>query len=132
MEQLSHTYNDSLELPEITEAELFAEMDAMRIGPSRRPSLTDEQYKVIHYGRTGKDIPVPWKNIHKWFAARYGEHIATTTLQSRYAREVEARAQDETSSIVFGMPKEAIEQEAAEKVVPLSDIAKTMIDLAQK
>lgn len=41
-------------------------------------------------------------------------------------------AQDEASSIVFGMPKEAIEQNAAEVVVPLSDIAKTMINLAQK
>ena len=40
-------------------------------------------------------------------------------------------AQDEASSVVFGMPKEAIEQEAAEKVVPLSDIAKTMINLVQ-
>ena len=41
-------------------------------------------------------------------------------------------AQDEASSIVFGMPKEAIERNAAEKVVPLSDIAKTMIALARK
>ena len=41
-------------------------------------------------------------------------------------------AQDEASSIVFGMPKEAIEKNAADMVVPLSDIAKTMINLAQK
>ena len=41
-------------------------------------------------------------------------------------------AQDEASSIVFGMPKEAIEQNAAETIMPLSDIAKTMINLAQK
>lgn len=40
-------------------------------------------------------------------------------------------AQDEASSIVFGMPKEAIERKAAEKVVTLSNIAKTMIDFAQ-
>ena len=40
-------------------------------------------------------------------------------------------AQDEASSIVFGMPKEAINCGAAEKIVPLSDIAKTMIDFAQ-
>lgn len=39
-------------------------------------------------------------------------------------------AQDETSSIVFGMPKEAIERGAAEKVVPLSNIAKTMVNFA--
>lgn len=40
-------------------------------------------------------------------------------------------AQDETSSVVFGMPKEAIDRGAAEKVVPLSDIAKTMVNFAQ-
>jgi two-component system chemotaxis response regulator CheB len=40
-------------------------------------------------------------------------------------------AQDEASSVVFGMPKEAIENGAAEKVVPLSHIAQTLIMFAQ-
>jgi two-component system chemotaxis response regulator CheB len=40
-------------------------------------------------------------------------------------------AQDEASSIVFGMPKEAIERGAVEKVVPLSNIAQTLIMFAQ-
>lgn len=40
-------------------------------------------------------------------------------------------AQDEASSIVFGMPKEAIERGAAEKVVPLSEITQTLIKFAQ-
>lgn len=39
-------------------------------------------------------------------------------------------AQDEASCIVFGMPKEAIDKGAAEKVVSLNDITRTMIDLA--
>lgn len=39
-------------------------------------------------------------------------------------------AQDEASSIVFGMPKEAIACGAAEKVVSLSDVAKSLIELA--
>ncbi|MBI9016920.1 MAG: chemotaxis response regulator protein-glutamate methylesterase [Phycisphaerae bacterium] len=39
-------------------------------------------------------------------------------------------AQDEKSSVVFGMPKEAITLGAAEKIVSLSDIAKTMLNLA--
>jgi len=40
-------------------------------------------------------------------------------------------AQDEASSIVFGMPKEAIDRGGAEKIVPLPDIAKTLINFAQ-
>jgi two-component system chemotaxis response regulator CheB len=41
-------------------------------------------------------------------------------------------AEDESSAVVFGMPKEAIDIDAAEKVAPLSDIAKTMVKLAQQ
>ena len=40
-------------------------------------------------------------------------------------------AQDEKSCVVFGMPKEAIEQGAAEKILPLNRIAQGMIDLVQ-
>ena len=40
-------------------------------------------------------------------------------------------AQDEASCVVFGMPKEAIECGAAEKTVPLSEIASNMIRFAQ-
>ena len=38
-------------------------------------------------------------------------------------------AQDEKSCIVFGMPKEAIKLGAAEKVVPLQNIAQTALDM---
>jgi two-component system chemotaxis response regulator CheB len=37
-------------------------------------------------------------------------------------------AQNEASCTVFGMPKEAINAGAAEKIVTLNDVAKTMID----
>ncbi len=40
-------------------------------------------------------------------------------------------AQDEASSVVFGMPKEAIARNAAQKVVPLYDIPRTMMALAE-
>ncbi len=40
-------------------------------------------------------------------------------------------AQDEETCVVFGMPKEAIARGGAEKVVPLQDVAKTMIALAK-
>jgi two-component system chemotaxis response regulator CheB len=39
--------------------------------------------------------------------------------------------EDEESCVVFGMPKEAIERGAAEKVLPLSEIAQTLIDFAR-
>jgi len=46
-------------------------------------------------------------------------------------REVGARtvAQDEKSCIVFGMPREAIRVGAAEKVVPLDQVARTLLEL---
>ncbi len=40
--------------------------------------------------------------------------------------------QDEASCIVFGMPKEAIKLGAAEKVVPLNEVARSMIDFISK
>ncbi|MBU0986946.1 MAG: chemotaxis response regulator protein-glutamate methylesterase [Proteobacteria bacterium] len=46
-------------------------------------------------------------------------------------REAGARtvAQDEKSCVVFGMPKEAIKMGAAEKVVPLGNIARTALSM---
>jgi two-component system chemotaxis response regulator CheB len=41
-------------------------------------------------------------------------------------------AQDEKSSIVFGMPKQAIELGAAQLVLPLNEIAVTLIRLQDK
>ena len=41
-------------------------------------------------------------------------------------------AQDEASSIVFGMPKEAIDRGAAQKIVPLHDVARSMINAANR
>jgi len=40
-------------------------------------------------------------------------------------------AQDEASCVVYGMPKEAADCNAAEKIEPLSEIARTMINFAQ-
>ncbi len=40
-------------------------------------------------------------------------------------------AQDEESSIVFGMPMEAIKREAAERVVTLTKIAENLIKSLQ-
>ena len=40
-------------------------------------------------------------------------------------------AQDEASCVVFGMPMEAIKLNAAEKIVPLTQVTQTMIAMAQ-
>jgi two-component system chemotaxis response regulator CheB len=41
-------------------------------------------------------------------------------------------AQDEASCVVFGMPKAAIELEAAEQVLPLTDIPTTVVSILRK
>jgi two-component system, chemotaxis family, protein-glutamate methylesterase/glutaminase len=41
-------------------------------------------------------------------------------------------AQDEASCVVFGMPAEAIKCGAAERIVPLGEVARTIINLAQQ
>jgi two-component system chemotaxis response regulator CheB len=41
-------------------------------------------------------------------------------------------AQDEASCVVFGMPKVAIEMGAAEHIVPLDQIAETLLQLADQ
>jgi len=40
-------------------------------------------------------------------------------------------AQDEKTCVVFGMPKEAIKREAAEKIAPLSDVAPTALRMVE-
>jgi two-component system chemotaxis response regulator CheB len=51
------------------------------------------------------------------------------TMRNAGARTL---AQDQASSVVFGMPMEAIKCGAAEKVVPLGEVARTMIGLVQQ
>ncbi len=51
------------------------------------------------------------------------------TMRRAGARTV---AQDEASCVVFGMPAEAIKCGAAERIVPLGDVARTIINLAQQ
>jgi two-component system chemotaxis response regulator CheB len=41
-------------------------------------------------------------------------------------------AQDEATSIVFGMPREAIQRGAAQKIVPLGDLAREILTAAQR
>ncbi|MFO0697987.1 MAG: chemotaxis protein CheB [Nitrospira sp.] len=41
-------------------------------------------------------------------------------------------AQDEASSVVFGMPKEAIKVGAVDKILPLDDIAGALVSLVSR
>ena len=41
-------------------------------------------------------------------------------------------AQNEQTCVVYGMPREAIEKGAAEKIVPLEKVTETLIALAQQ
>jgi two-component system chemotaxis response regulator CheB len=58
-----------------------------------------------------------------------GDDGATGLLNMRNAG-AHTIAQDEASCVVFGMPKEAIERGGAEKIVPLGDVAKTLLGYA--
>ena len=41
-------------------------------------------------------------------------------------------AQDEATSVVFGMPREAIRRGAAQKVAPLGDLAREILIASQR
>lgn len=60
-----------------------------------------------------------------------GDDGATGLLNMRNAG-AHTVAQDEASCVVFGMPKEAIARGGAEKVVPLSDVARTLLAYASQ
>lgn len=59
-----------------------------------------------------------------------GDDGATGLLNMRRAG-AHTIAQDEQSCVVFGMPKEAIARNAAEKITPLGKVAETLIAFAQ-
>jgi two-component system chemotaxis response regulator CheB len=59
-----------------------------------------------------------------------GDDGATGLLNMRQAG-AHTVAQDEQSCVVFGMPREAIARNAAEKIAPLSRIAETLISFAR-
>jgi two-component system chemotaxis response regulator CheB len=74
-------------------------------------------------------------------ASKYGRYVAGVLLTGMGRDGVDGLqsikqaggmtiAQDEASSIVFGMPRVAIEEQAAQVVLPLSHIAQTLVKLA--
>jgi len=89
--------------------------------------------------RQKPSVEVLFKSVAKYAGANavgailtgMGNDGATGLLEMRQ-RGAHTIAQDEKSCVVFGMPKEAIEQGAAEKVVPLSEIARNLIQLVRR
>ena len=62
------------------------------------------------------------------------EQIMARDTARKFAKEEcePTIAQDEKSSVVWGMPKEAIERDAANQVVSLGQISRKIIELAER
>jgi two-component system chemotaxis response regulator CheB len=45
---------------------------------------------------------------------------------------VETIAQDEATSVVFGMPREAIERGAAKQISPITEVAPKVVDIVNR
>lgn len=76
----------------ITEDELrteYAKLDILRDEPRTR-LLTDEQFNLISYARSG-DKPVMWFKIVSYWESRGWGTIKLTTLKSRYQEELHRR-----------------------------------------
>ena len=59
-------------------------------------------------------------------------HDGLTGTQALVAAGGAAVAQDEASSVIFGMPRDAVERGAARTVLPLGEIASALIDAANR
>ena len=84
-------------------------------------------------------VTVTFKSVAKFYGkATVGVLLTGMGRDGAHGMQVIARAggftiaQDETTSIVFGMPREAIELGAAKQVLPIHAIAPTLLALIQK
>jgi two-component system chemotaxis response regulator CheB len=88
---------------------------------------------MVHYQRPSVDVL--FQSVAK-HAGRNATGVILTGMGSDGAKGLLAMknsgahtiAQDEKSCIVFGMPKEAIQLGAADEVVPLSEVAQTILN----
>ncbi|MBE0537340.1 MAG: chemotaxis response regulator protein-glutamate methylesterase [Phycisphaerae bacterium] len=88
-----------------------------------------------HVCRQKPSVEVLFKSVARYAGANavgailtgMGDDGAKGLLEMRQSG-AHTMAQDEQSCIVFGMPKEAIKQEAAERVVPLGAIAQSLLN----
>ena len=87
---------------------------------------------MVHHQRPSVDVlfksvaDYAGKNAVGIILTGMGADGADGLLQMRQAG-ARTVAQDEKSCVVFGMPKEAIKRDAAEKIVPLSDVTLTAL-----
>lgn len=91
----------------------------------------------VHYHRPSVDVlfysvaKLAGRNAIGALLTGMGSDGARGLLAMRQAG-AKTLAQDEASSVVFGMPKEAIAMGAAEKIVPLNAVASTIFGLLTK
>jgi len=89
-----------------------------------------------HVNRHRPSVDVLFRSVAETFGSRsvgvlltgMGKDGAAGLLEMRI-RGAQTIAQDETSSIVFGMPKEAIALGAASRILPLQNIGPGILDL---
>jgi two-component system chemotaxis response regulator CheB len=90
----------------------------------------------VHYQRPAVDVlfysaaAVAGRNVVAALLTGMGRDGAEGLLDLRKAG-AHTIAQDEGSSVVWGMPRAAIEMEAAEEILPLEEIAKRLVELAK-
>lgn len=108
-------------------------MVVVRSGANYMVGLRDGD--PVHYHRPAADVL--FKSCAKYLGANAVSVVLTgmgadgaVGLQLMKQAGARTMAQDEASSVVFGMPKEAIATGCVDHVVPLGEIAQTMLKLA--
>jgi hypothetical protein len=66
---------------EITEDELFAELDKLRECPDR--GLTEIQFRCLDRARIGEN-PIAWNKLVKWFNEKFGTNYSRAALWNKY------------------------------------------------
>lgn len=77
-------------MPEITMDELqaeYAKLDALRKTNCRGNDMTDEQFRLVHYARTG-DKTVSYTDLARYWKEKKWGDIKAGTIRERYTREL--------------------------------------------
>jgi two-component system chemotaxis response regulator CheB len=128
--------NDEVRPGRVLIAPAGYQMEFKRTGAVVTVNITEDQGKKSLY-KPSADI------MFRSLAKAYGNRSLAVILTgmgndgTEGLKEIKAArslvlAQDKSSCIVFGMPKSASEAGVVDRVVPLSDMASTIVDLVQR